>query len=679
MRLNKILIALIIIAHGLKAEIKMPLLTPADSMRNALQQLPPGTWKEAAELNTQLGRFYASGYQHDSAVLYYSQALECRKKSGDKHMVFKALFNLGYAEYAMYEYSSALQVFYESLELAESLESDSLRAVALDWISLQYLYSGAYEQAISNQLQSISIRESLQDSAGLAESFYSMGDILNHQHKLEESNAYFRRCIALATYYDQKSLLLGAYGTLGAAFIEMGQWDSAFIYNRIALAFAELNDMDYGIAFANGSLGKCHFAAGDMDSARICYNRSLEVALLMSEHSEIAGSLLGLGKLASREQHYDEALNYFRQSLESGLAYELHDVQQQSYACMAETFHLAGLHDSAYAYQNKLLALKDSLFAQRNRSMVSTLEARYGILQSESDQQALLFRKDRQIRQLSLAVTGVGILLTLGFLYVSWHNNRNQRKLNAVLESHNKKIQEQNSKLQSVNEDLKQFAYAASHDLRQPLRTIGNFSALLERRFKEHIDQDAADYFQFIQRAVRDMSSLLTNLLQYTQLENKSESFEELDMNDILGTVFNNLSQLIQEKNANVMTEYLPQVRANREHMIQLFQNLINNALKFNDKTHPEVLISFCQTEDKLRFSISDNGIGIEQEYSEQIFGLFQRVGDKEEFEGSGMGLAITRRIVKQYQGEIWVESRPNLGSTFFFTLPCGDSERAYL
>ena len=641
-----------------------------DSLRQVLSAQPLNEWAARADLTTALGDFFAGQYTFDSATACYSRALQLNQKTGAERRIFQAVYDLGYIYYTMYEYSKSLEYYHQCLEIAEKVNDDSLRAVAYDWISLQYLYSGAYGQAITNQLASISIREHRKDSAGLAESFYSMGDILSHQHKLEESNQYFRRCIKLASRFNQEYLLLGAYGTIGAAYIEQNHWDSAFWYNRVALRIAIRNDMDYGIAFANGALGKCYLSNGKLDSALTCYERSLKVARKMQEHGEIANSLLGLGKLAQQKGTTEDALGYYRESLQVGLAYELDDIQEEVYLNIAETYQEAGLHDSAFAYLQTLLGLKDTLFAKRNESMVSTLEARYGILQNEADQQAQLYDKDRQIKKLTFGIIFVGILLLLGFLWVSYSGNQQQRKLNTVLESHNQTMEEQNAKLTNANEDLKQFAYAASHDLKQPLRTIGNFSSLIERKFQPYIDEDTQDYFQFIQRAVRDMSSLLTNLLQYTQLENKTASFEALDMNDVLATVTNNLIQLIQEKNANVMAEYLPQISANREQMIQLFQNLINNALKFNDKAYPEVLISYTKIGNTYRFAIQDNGIGIEDAYTDKIFGLFQRVGDRDVFEGSGMGLAITKRIVRQYQGEIWVESVPEKGSVFYFTIP---------
>ncbi len=640
-----------------------------DSLRYLLRTQLQASSIQRAEWNASIGDFYSDTYQFDSATACYERALRLTESNKDAEQIYYALVSLADIHYLAYDYSRALEYYHRSLVLAQEMDNDSLRAVSLDWISLQYLYSGAYSQAINYQLESISIREALRDSIGLCESFYSMGDILSHQLRIQESNAYFRRCGTLARQFNLQSLLLGAYGSIGDNWMYAQRWDSAFYYNRLSLQLAETIDSDFGRAFSNCALGKCYLETGLLDSAAVYFEHALIIARHMSEYNEIAGSLIGLGRLAQKRQQTDKALRYLREGLSVAQNFELHDLVLEGYTMMAETFHNANMHDSAYAYLLALVARKDTLFEKRSASMVSSLEARYSVLKSESEQQALLLAKDAQIRYLNFAMVIAGILLMLGLLWLSNIKIRNQRRLNSVLEAHSRTVEEQNEKLVRVNEDLKQFAYAASHDLKQPLRTIGNFSSLIERRLKEHINEDTADYFQHIQRAVRDMHSLLTNLLQYTQLENKADSYEYVDMNDIMNTVTNNLIQLIQEKKVSVMAEYLPRVYANREHMVLLMQNLINNAIKFNDKPNPEVVISYHRSKKGFVFSVRDNGIGIEATYHERIFGMFQRVGSREAFEGSGMGLAITRRIVRQYQGQIWVDSVPQQGSVFHFEL----------
>lgn len=640
-----------------------------DSLEGLLERHAPASGMERAGLERELAYAYFQDYRYREALEHYEAALDLTRRHGTPEELFAALTAIGYAHYTAYAYAKALPYYNEALDIAYGMGNDSLRAVAYDWMSLQYLYSDAYGQAIHHQLESIRLREALHDSFGLAESYYSMGDILGHQRKYDESKAYFRRCIRLATHYGQDYLLVGAYGTVGQHFADELNWDSAAWYAGVALRIAEEEGMDYGIAFTNSILGDGHREAGRLDSAAIHYHRALETARRMQDPDQIATALVGLGRLAVLEGRREEAISRFRQALALAVAYDLRKVQEDAHARLAESFARFGQFDSAYRYQQELLAVKDSLHEERAASMVSTLEARYGILQSESEQQAALYAKDRALRRLTVWVTGIISALVLLLAWAFWRHGRKQRQLNAVLEEGHRVIQRQNAQLTQANEDLKQFAYAASHDLKQPLRTIGNFAALLEKKFADRIDADAADYFGFIRQATRDMASLLTNLLDYTQLENKADSFEDLDLNDVLHSVQVNLTTLIQEKDANVLSEWLPPLKANREHMVLVFQNLINNGLKFNDKPNPEIRVEVEDLGGRYRFSVTDNGIGIDPSYTDKVFGLFQRVGDREAFEGSGMGLAIAKRIVRQYQGDIWVESTPSRGSTFHFTV----------
>ena len=635
-----------------------------DSLRNRLIELEGAPPAERGQVCYQIGRTYASTYDYDSAITCYQHALELGREGQDLDLIHKALFIIGYTHYATYDYSEALAYFHQALEeVAEVRDDDSLRAVVYDWISLQYLYSGAYGEAIRHQLQSISIREALQDSAGLAESYYSMGDILDHQRKYRESQDYFQKCIRLAERFDQTHLVFGAYGSIGALHIEAERWDSAYWYSRKAHRIAIEEDLEYGIAYTNSSLGECYLHYGQFDSAREAFTTALELARRMGEASEIAYSLAGLGQVTQKTNGRDHALELYSEAVRVSVEFELDDVREDIFEKLVGSYVEWGMYDSAYSYQKQLADLRDTLFQKRNESTVSTLEARYDILQKEAAQKEAILLKDQQIRRMTVWGGIVVLVLIIAIIAMLVNTLRTHQRNNALLEAHNVKISEQNV-------DLKQFAYSTSHDLKQPLRTIGNFSSLIQKRLGDPDDRETGQYFDFINQAVSDMSSLLTNLLSYSQLDDKRRSYEDLCLNEVFHSVTNNLNVLIREKEANILVEELPAVEANREHMMQLFQNLVNNALKFNDKDYPEVMVSFEKQGDQYRFSVKDNGVGIDAAHTERVFGLFERVGDTDRFGGSGMGLAISQRIVKHYRGQIWVESVPGKGSTFHFTLP---------
>ncbi len=226
-----------------------------------------------------------------------------------------------------------------------------------------------------------------------------------------------------------------------------------------------------------------------------------------------------------------------------------------------------------------------------------------------------------------------------------------------------------NEELLRSNKDLEQFAYVASHDLQEPLRMISSFTQLLAKRYKDRLDQDAQEFIQFaVDGAVR-MQVLINDLLDYSRIETRGKKFSSIDMQQVLGQVINNLNYKMQEKKALVTHDELPTIIADERQIISLLQNLIGNALKFCKKV-PTIHISSRENEEFYFFSVKDNGIGIEAHYFDRIFQIFQRLHPREEYEGgTGIGLAISKRIVESHGGKIWVESAPDEGSIFYFTI----------
>jgi len=225
-----------------------------------------------------------------------------------------------------------------------------------------------------------------------------------------------------------------------------------------------------------------------------------------------------------------------------------------------------------------------------------------------------------------------------------------------------------NENLLRSNKELEQFAYVASHDLQEPLRMVSSYTQLLARRYNDKLDQDARDFIQYaVDGAVR-MQILINDLLDYSRIETKGRRFDKVDMHSVLGQVINNLGFLIQEKNALVTNDELPEVVADEGQMVQLLQNIVMNALKFCNNS-PRVHISAKEEKDQYIFSVNDNGFGIEPQYFGKIFQIFQRLHPREEYGGTGIGLAICKRIIERHGGRIWVESEPEKGSVFYFTL----------
>jgi PAS domain S-box-containing protein len=225
-------------------------------------------------------------------------------------------------------------------------------------------------------------------------------------------------------------------------------------------------------------------------------------------------------------------------------------------------------------------------------------------------------------------------------------------------------------KLKISNKELEQFAYVASHDLQEPLRMVTSFTQLLERRYKNKLDTEADEYIGFIVEGSKRMKYLIDDLLEFSRLNTQSREFESVLLEITLEDVLRNLIASIKENNAQITHDPLPVIRGDPSQINQLLQNLITNAIKFHGDEPPKIHISAVESGDEWIIGVSDEGIGIDPEHQDQIFRIFKRLHTREEYEGTGIGLAICKRIVDRHYGKIWVESELGKGSTFYFTIP---------
>lgn len=220
------------------------------------------------------------------------------------------------------------------------------------------------------------------------------------------------------------------------------------------------------------------------------------------------------------------------------------------------------------------------------------------------------------------------------------------------------------------NIELEQFAYVASHDLQEPLRMVSSYMSLLEQRYKDKLDTDASEFIGYAVDGAKRMQTLINDLLSYSRVGTRGKPFAPIPLDRVLNQVLENLQISIQENKATITYGSLPTVMADESQMVQLFQNLIGNAIKFKSDNNPKVNISANQKEKEWVISVRDNGIGIDPQYAERIFIIFQRLHSRTEYPGTGIGLAVCRKIVERHGGKIWIESKPEQGATFYFTIP---------
>jgi light-regulated signal transduction histidine kinase (bacteriophytochrome) len=236
-----------------------------------------------------------------------------------------------------------------------------------------------------------------------------------------------------------------------------------------------------------------------------------------------------------------------------------------------------------------------------------------------------------------------------------------------VVEEQSKRLEESYRELEMSFNELEQFSYIASHDLKSPLRTIASYAQLLKRRYSGKIDEDADEFIAYIVSGVSHMNNIIKDLLEFSNAA-KEKEFAPTDLNDILCQVKFNLKEEIEESGAIISFEPLPIIYVHQSGMLQLFQNLIANSIKFRAESPPKIQIEYLKMGESWVFKVKDNGLGLEEAFQEKAFMPFQRINHLDR-PGTGMGLAICKKIVKIHKGEIWYESKLNQGTTFTFTL----------
>lgn len=240
----------------------------------------------------------------------------------------------------------------------------------------------------------------------------------------------------------------------------------------------------------------------------------------------------------------------------------------------------------------------------------------------------------------------------------------------AALQESQDHLRELVKKLEVSNRELEQFAYVASHDLQEPLRMVSSFTQLLEMRYKDKLDQDSDDYIDFIVEGANRMKDLIDDLLAFSRLNTEAKPFKRMNLGASVDMVLQYMKASIDESHAEITRDPLPPINGDESQIQQLFQNLISNAIKFHNDETPRIHVSKEDLGNEWKIGVSDNGIGIDPKYQEKIFNIFNRLHTREEYEGTGIGLAICKRIVERHGGEIWVESEEGKGSNFYFTLP---------
>lgn len=624
----------------------------------------------------------------DKCIQKADMALLLADKNKDDYRRLKAydiLIKVNYA--ARYNLSVAMDYLVKARAIDSSKISLRDRAAFYGHEGNIYMALNDYEKSQEAFFKQIKIYDSLKDQLGLARVNFDLGNLYFNNTNYLLAIQYYQK--ALKTYTDLNSISekIKTLDAIGRAYGQLREYRKNLEFSSDAMYLAEaLNDKTL-LAQININVGFALAHLDQEDKAVDHFEDALAFGMELNNNYLIATAGNELGMIYQKLKKDDNALLSFNQALAAAQSTGNKNLLKNVYASMYEYYEAKNDIPTAHQFLKSLIAIKDSLSNEDKMRYFTNDQLKYETEKKEQENKKLRSQYlenqiliQRQRFQNYFLLTAILALIAIS--YFQYRASQRRQEYNEQLEGEvqkrtlelnlsNEELIESNKRLEQSNTELERFAYIASHDLKSPLRNIISFLNLIERRLKGIGDNDLREYIRFATDNARQMHSLIQDVLEFSKIDSEKKiEKENVDLNDSIVLVVQNLQDAMQKRNAIVTSMGLPIIESNSVHVIQLFQNLISNGIKYNENTVPQVFIRYRKDEDQHMFAISDNGIGIPQEYHEQIFQMFKRLHTKDKYKGTGIGLAICTKIINHLGGKIWLESLPGKGSTFYFTIP---------
>lgn len=534
-------------------------------------------------------------------------------------------------------YSKISKYSLQVVSLARRVGDGEYLAKALNTCAIPYAVQGQYKEAFEYMKEALEKAELLGLKKIVASTLVNIGNIFSALYNYEESIKNYKRVLK-----DYKTELVDVsigitYFNLGSSYLALEDFENAEINLKEALAIGERLGHKLLISRIYFELVKIYIEKNDLETA-ITY--SFEAEKIYTKQGNRAGYETYLANqcmIHLLRKEYLEAIKNGEEAIFYCIKEKNLKTLKRTYKAVADAYKYLGDYKKAFYYLEYFSETSEEFMLQMRERRTMDLEIQYAL--KDKEQEIKLLKQEMELDKLKL--------------------------------TYQAEIENQNEKLKMSNQDLLQFTYAISHDLKEPLRMISSFSNLWYRKNKATNDETDEEYFYFIRDGAERMTNMLQGLLDYATIGKKDKDEEMLDLNRVVADVEMVLYMKITDNQAIIDKVNLPIIRTHRVLLFQLFQNLISNAIKFKKiNVSPIVTVTAEEEAERYIIGVHDNGIGIAEENLGMIFNIFKRLHTKEEYEGTGIGLSLCEKIVHHLGGKIWVKSKLGEGSSFFFSLP---------
>lgn len=622
--------------------------------------------------------------QPDSAE-YFAQILYDFCESHNDIVGQGKALNLLAISYAIRNnYPKAIEVFQRNLDIYKKTKEALLIGSTYNNIGNCYYEQSLYYQGLNFYNKALVVYEGMLDTCGkqTAQAVYFKMERTNSGilgtyiglNELDKARAAYKRVLKNIESLDNDIDASMTHQKIASLEMKEGHYKKALELINKGIDEAQFYNKKLSLGMGLRMKGVIYLYLDNMDSSKFYFQATDKLFKTLDNVKGQADANIKLGQIALKEKQYKEAFKYFKAAEAFAAQKDLELEQADLYKAYAEYYKATGKSNKAYDLLEKHYALSDSMKQQQNDKLLTSLEDKYAY-ETELSQKAFEIKIEQEnTRQTRLILLLVGILaLVLAFLsYRFFRLNEALKYQKTALEEREKALNDSLEKLEESNVNLQQFAAAAAHDLKAPLRTISSFSKIINRRYRDLIKPKDAAFFDFILSGCETLDKLITGLLQYSSMSHKEIKTKPIDLDGIFQAVVQSLDANIQESQATIsLSGDLPTCEGQESLLFQVFSNLINNAIKFRKQDEQlHIKISSKTQENGLPLiSIQDNGIGIAKENQKEVFKVFTKLHATSQYEGVGLGLSLSKKIIERLGGDIWLESELGIGTTLFVQL----------